>query len=113
MYFSFFLAGENRRARNTVPCCCDGSVLCERFSGSVAMDQLDRVRMLAPLRAPPARRTKRHPWEDQAACVRLLFDETLDVRARHVASDDVSADLGRLAGALCLGDTQTPLNQTQ
>src|SRR3546814_12959188 len=100
MWFSFFLAGENRRARNTVPCCCDGSVLCERFSGSVAMDQLDRVRLLAPLRDLHARRTKRHPWEDQAASVRLFFEETLDVRGRNVAFDDVSADLGCVAGAL-------------
>src|SRR3546814_18739062 len=68
------------------------------------MDQLDRVRLLAPLRDLHARSTKRHPWEDQAAFVRLFFEETLDVRGRHVAFDGVSAAPGPLAGALCLGD---------
>src|SRR3546814_16822158 len=77
------------------------------------MDQLDRVRLLAPLRDLHARRTKRHPWEDQAACVRLFFEETLDVRGRNVAFDDVSADLGRVAGALCIGDTQPLLDRTE
>src|SRR3546814_10160961 len=83
---SDLLAGENRRARNTVPCCCDGSVLCERFSGSVAMDQLDRVRLLAPLRDLHARRTKRHPWEDQAACVRLFFEERSEEHTSELQS---------------------------
>src|SRR3546814_13920756 len=76
------------------------------------MDQLDRVRLLAPLRDLHARRTKRHPWEDQAACVRLFFEETLDVRGRNVAFDDVYADLGRVARALYIGDTQPLLDRT-
>src|SRR5262245_56188577 len=87
-------------------------MLGEHFRGAVPPDQQNIVRLeLAALLH--ARRAYGHAWSRQSDRIRPLGDETLDVGAGHMALDDISVDLGSVAGSELVADAGLSLQRSE
>src|SRR5690606_29892224 len=71
-----------------------------RLGLAVRGDQLDGVGLHAAVGHFHARGTGRHAGHGEAAGLRTIREQALDVFSRHVAFDEIAVHLGGVAGAL-------------
>src|SRR5687768_10505298 len=62
-----------------------------------ALGDQDRRVGLSMVAMLHARGAHRHPWDGDAGRLRLLREQPLDVGRRHMALDEIAADLGGVA----------------